>query len=131
MNKSVGLIAVEDNNTRSEEHTSELQSRPHLVCCLLLEKKNVMTLTEKYRQQIDSELERLVRDRRPEGLYAPVSYVVSLGGKRIRPVLCLLGCARFNAERVKDSLYPALGLDFYYNVTHLHVHSFPTRRSSD
>src|SRR5690554_7134256 len=26
--------------TRSEEHTSELQSRPHLVCRLLLEKKN-------------------------------------------------------------------------------------------
>src|SRR6266498_3242956 len=27
--------------TRSEEHTSELQSRPHLVCRLLLEKKNL------------------------------------------------------------------------------------------
>src|SRR5690554_7267595 len=27
------------NNMRSEEHTSELQSRPHLVCRLLLEKK--------------------------------------------------------------------------------------------
>src|SRR3989442_3368537 len=28
---------------RSEEHTSELQSRPHLVCRLLLEKKNITT----------------------------------------------------------------------------------------
>src|SRR5690554_7614791 len=28
-----------DDNIRSEEHTSELQSRPHLVCRLLLEKK--------------------------------------------------------------------------------------------
>src|SRR5690554_1070173 len=28
---------------RSEEHTSELQSRPHLVCRLLLEKKKVLT----------------------------------------------------------------------------------------
>src|SRR5271157_6124927 len=28
------------HSTRSEEHTSELQSRPHLVCRLLLEKKN-------------------------------------------------------------------------------------------
>src|SRR5690554_7708733 len=27
---------------RSEEHTSELQSRPHLVCRLLLEKKNTL-----------------------------------------------------------------------------------------
>src|SRR5690554_7681493 len=31
--------ATESNNLRSEEHTSELQSRPHLVCRLLLEKK--------------------------------------------------------------------------------------------
>src|SRR5205809_2167482 len=30
---------VEENNLRSEEHTSELQSRLHLVCRLLLEKK--------------------------------------------------------------------------------------------
>src|SRR3989442_5320378 len=29
-----------DARARSEEHTSELQSRPHLVCRLLLEKKN-------------------------------------------------------------------------------------------
>src|SRR5690554_7440373 len=36
-----GLVVVNTNPlyTRSEEHTSELQSRPHLVCRLLLEKK--------------------------------------------------------------------------------------------
>src|SRR5438045_6239932 len=33
------------NKTRSEEHTSELQSLRHLVCRLLLEKKNIKTLT--------------------------------------------------------------------------------------
>src|SRR5690554_7687703 len=32
-----------ENGERSEEHTSELQSRPHLVCRLLLEKKNKKT----------------------------------------------------------------------------------------
>src|SRR5207253_9419684 len=31
-----------DRSSRSEEHTSELQSRGHLVCRLLLEKKNVL-----------------------------------------------------------------------------------------
>src|SRR3989442_8138732 len=31
--------AIVASGTRSEEHTSELQSRPHLVCRLLLEKK--------------------------------------------------------------------------------------------
>src|SRR3989442_11325931 len=35
----VDLLALEPGHIRSEEHTSELQSRPHLVCRLLLEKK--------------------------------------------------------------------------------------------
>src|SRR5690554_1002039 len=34
---------------RSEEHTSELQSRPHLVCRLLLEKKNLPSARPRYR----------------------------------------------------------------------------------
>src|SRR3989442_8896609 len=33
-------------NLRSEEHTSELQSRPHLVCRLLLEKKKQLVIEE-------------------------------------------------------------------------------------
>src|SRR5690554_7146381 len=33
---------IEELARRSEEHTSELQSRPHLVCRLLLEKKNTL-----------------------------------------------------------------------------------------
>src|SRR5690554_7058956 len=36
------------NSLRSEEHTSELQSRPHLVCRLLLEKKKKKTTTIYY-----------------------------------------------------------------------------------
>src|SRR2546429_6665266 len=36
----VALIRLPDAERRSEEHTSELQSRLHLVCRLLLEKKN-------------------------------------------------------------------------------------------
>src|SRR5690554_7374805 len=33
------ILSAVQPETRSEEHTSELQSRPHLVCRLLLEKK--------------------------------------------------------------------------------------------
>src|SRR5690554_7607543 len=39
MGKPEDYIIEEENFKRSEEHTSELQSRPHLVCRLLLEKK--------------------------------------------------------------------------------------------
>src|SRR5690554_4690985 len=36
------FLPLRARNFRSEEHTSELQSRPHLVCRLLLEKKNII-----------------------------------------------------------------------------------------
>src|SRR5690554_5807272 len=38
------LRIILDELTRSEEHTSELQSRPHLVCRLLLEKKKKINI---------------------------------------------------------------------------------------
>src|SRR5690625_6884545 len=38
------IVHVERENIRSEEHTSELQSRGHLVCRLLLEKKKKKNL---------------------------------------------------------------------------------------
>src|SRR6266498_6071513 len=52
----VGRVLVLDLHLRSEEHTSELQSRPHLVCRLLLEKKkkqkrNVPEIKQKYKKQ--------------------------------------------------------------------------------
>src|SRR3989442_10970792 len=37
-------VPLEVGDMRSEEHTSELQSRPHLVCRLLLEKKKIVPL---------------------------------------------------------------------------------------
>src|SRR5690625_205960 len=39
--RSLARIVEEEITTRSEEHTSELQSRGHLVCRLLLEQKNI------------------------------------------------------------------------------------------
>src|SRR2546422_5675720 len=43
-----GSLSVSVDQVRSEEHTSELQSRLHLVCRLLLEKKNDNTYHEFY-----------------------------------------------------------------------------------
>src|SRR2546422_7735161 len=40
----VGEARARDHGVRSEEHTSELQSRLHLVCRLLLEKKKTVSL---------------------------------------------------------------------------------------
>src|SRR2546422_4379274 len=46
---AVGLpLALESAPERSEEHTSELQSRLHLVCRLLLEKKKKKSILNSY-----------------------------------------------------------------------------------
>src|SRR5436305_11172406 len=45
LDRAVLLDQLDGCLLRSEEHTSELQSRPHLVCRLLLEKKKIIILT--------------------------------------------------------------------------------------
>ena len=58
-------------------------------------------------------------DRQPRRLYEPVEYVMSLGGKRIRPVLMLMAYNLYH-EDVTPALQPALGLETYHNFTLLH-----------
>ena len=64
-------------------------------------------------------LEALALNRDPQSLYEPVKYVLSMGGKRLRPVLMLLAYNQFkdDVERVKPQ---ALGIEIYHNFTLLH-----------
>ena len=57
--------------------------------------------------------------RTPKGLYAPVEYVLSMGGKRIRPVLMLLAYNLYK-EDVTRIYAPATGIEVYHNYTLLH-----------
>src|SRR5690554_7299930 len=61
---------VEFTGARSEEHTSELQSRPHLVCRLLLEKKKTPNLRSPHHSYLRLPL---ARRRDPRGPSAPAS----------------------------------------------------------
>lgn len=55
----------------------------------------------------------------PKGLYEPIEYVLSLGGKRIRPLLMLMAYNLYK-ENVDDILPAAVGLETYHNYTLLH-----------
>ena len=70
-------------------------------------------------QQVNDFLASLSYNRLPSSLYEPVQYVLSLGGKRIRPVLMLLGYNLWK-EHPEDILMPAVGLETYHNYTLLH-----------
>ena len=70
-------------------------------------------------KSVNDYLAALPYDRQPQSLYAPVQYVLSLGGKRIRPVLMLLGYNLWK-EHPEDILMPACGIETYHNYTLLH-----------
>ena len=70
-------------------------------------------------EKVNDTLASLPYDRKPAGLYDPVRYVLSLGGKRIRPVLMLMGYNLWRDD-VESIMMPALGLETYHNYTLLH-----------
>ena len=58
-------------------------------------------------------------ERKPEGLYDPIRYVLSLGGKRIRPVLMLMEYNHYH-EDVTPIMSQSLAIETYHNYTLLH-----------
>lgn len=68
---------------------------------------------------VNDYLVQLPYDRRPASLYEPIRYVLSMGGKRIRPVLMLLSYNLFK-EDPETILMPACALETYHNYTLLH-----------
>ncbi|RLD54135.1 MAG: polyprenyl synthetase family protein [Bacteroidetes bacterium] len=74
---------------------------------------------EKIFDKIKIAIEELDFSRQPVELYAPIEYTLSLGGKRIRPVLCLMACDMFGGQ-IEDAVPAALGLEIFHNFTLLH-----------
>src|SRR4051812_36004394 len=55
----------------------------------------------------------------PAELYDPINYLMSLGGKRMRPVMLLMACDLFNGSILKG-LDPAIGIELFHNFTLIH-----------
>lgn len=68
---------------------------------------------------INTFIEQLPYERKPFTLYEPIQYVLSLGGKRIRPALMLLSYQLYK-DQPEDILMPAVALETYHNYTLLH-----------
>lgn len=78
-----------------------------------------MFTTNELTEKINRHITGLIFTRQPEELYAPVSYVLSLGGKRIRPLLMLMAYNLYRED--VESIYPqATGIEVYHNYTLLH-----------
>lgn len=58
-------------------------------------------------------------EQEPRALFEPIGYTLSLGGKRVRPLLCLLAC-RLYSDNIATALPIARALEVFHNFTLLH-----------
>jgi geranylgeranyl diphosphate synthase type II len=68
----------------------------------------------------------------PKEMYAPMSYIIGLGGKRVRPLLTLVGCDLFGADP-KNAIHAALAVELFHNFSLIHddiLDKAPLRRGN-
>ena len=78
-----------------------------------------MYTSDELLKKVNEALDGLVYDRKPASLYEPIKYVLSIGGKRVRPVLMLLTYNLYKDDP-EHIMQQAVGLETYHNFTLLH-----------
>jgi len=81
--------------------------------------------------QIEKRIDALEFSTPPEGLFEPMKYILSIGGKRLRPILVLMAANLFKKDLEKIYL-PAIGIEVFHNFTLLHddvMDNAPIRRN--
>ncbi len=79
---------------------------------------------------LETHIKNLNTEGKPADLYAPIEYIMSLGGKRMRPLLVLLGYSLYDSEW-KNAVAPAIVTEVFHNFTLLHddiMDNAPIRR---
>lgn len=84
-----------------------------------------------FRNLVEENLQKIIVRTSPEELYSPVRYMLSLGGKRIRPVLLLMSNEMFGGN-FSNAMPAALAVEMFHNFTLMHddiMDKAPTRRA--
>ena len=79
---------------------------------------------------INEAIDKLDFPQQPADLYEPISYILTLGGKRLRPALLLMACDLFGGD-VENAVQPALAIEVFHNFTLMHddiMDNAPLRR---
>jgi geranylgeranyl diphosphate synthase, type II len=74
---------------------------------------------EALQQQFESHFSRRHFPESPSSLYDPCEYFLGLGGKRIRPVLCLMGNEMFD-DILEDAFHVATAIELFHNFSLVH-----------
>ncbi|HZB13559.1 MAG TPA: polyprenyl synthetase family protein [Chryseolinea sp.] len=76
-------------------------------------------MIENYSKLLEKEIEKQKYGRHPVSLYEPIRYLMSLGGKRLRPMLTLLAYSLYKTD-VKRVLPYAIAVEAFHNFTLMH-----------
>ena len=90
-----------------------------------------MTELKEYTAYIDKNLKDISFPSKPSELYDPIRYFLNIGGKRIRPILTLLGAELFGADK-ELAISQALSIEVFHNFTLVHddiMDEAPLRRN--
>jgi geranylgeranyl diphosphate synthase type II len=86
-----------------------------------------------YQEAFEAYLKHFKIAKEPSSLYNPVSYILDLGGKRLRPVLTLMTAEIFNCD-YKKALDTALAIEVFHNFSLIHddiMDAAPLRRGKE
>ncbi|GGK43219.1 MULTISPECIES: polyprenyl synthetase family protein [Flavobacteriaceae] len=89
-----------------------------------------MNIVDTYKEDFISYLKKEVTVKEPKNLYAPIHYILQIGGKRLRPILTIMTCDLFEGKP-KDAYDAALAIELFHNFTLIHddiMDSAPIRR---
>lgn len=89
-----------------------------------------MQYLARFQEVLEVDLFNTVPTHEPQDLYEPISYMLSIGGKRIRPILTLLACDVFGKD-FKQALQAAKAIEMFHNFSLIHddiMDNAPLRR---
>ena len=92
-----------------------------------------MQSIEKYSVFIEEEIKKTHYPLTPKNLYDPLRYFMTLGGKRMRPILTLMGAEAFGSSK-KEALPAALAVELFHNFSLIHddiMDEAPIRRGKE
>lgn len=78
-----------------------------------------MEFLNKYHDIVNASINKYTFKDKPVELYEPMNYIVSHRGKRIRPIMVLMGCDLFGGD-LQQAIKPSLAIEFFHNFTLIH-----------
>ncbi|QII70666.1 polyprenyl synthetase family protein [Apibacter sp. B3706] len=78
-----------------------------------------MPFLDKYRSIIRDAINKHKLTNPPHQLYDPINYILSIGGKQLRPIFLLMSCDLFKGN-IERAVKPALGIEYFHNFSLMH-----------